>query len=150
MNPHTMEANDRAEQEAAQARIRPWEADPKWGVIPGNQPPRFVVSLSGPAEATVLFAKARADRRLAQQQIEQQHAVRIAEARATFNAGDSTRKQLEAAIYEADAERIAREDRLAQFDEYTTEATITRASQAAQAANERSWRESIATWQQQP
>jgi len=143
---HTDDAADNP----ALARIRPWEPNPRWGVIPGSTPPRFTISLSGPTEAAVLFAKARADQRLMQQQIEAAHAERINAARAIFNAGDSTRKQLEAAIYQADAERIAREDRLAVFDDYTRDAVIERARQAAQAANEASWRQSIASWQQQP
>lgn len=141
---------DDAADNPALPRIRPWEPDPRWGVIPGSTPPRFTISLSGPTEAAVLFAKARADRRLMQQQIEAQHATAIAEARVVFNNGDSTKKELAEAIHQADSERIAREDRLAVFDEYTTDATIQRAKQAAQAANEASWRESIATWQGQP
>jgi len=144
---HTDDAADNP----ALARIRPWQADPKWGVVSGVVQPRFTISLSGPSEAAVLFAKARADRRLAQQAIESQHAAAIAEARVVFNNGDSTKKELAEAIHQADSERILREDRLAAaFDEYTTDATIQRARQAAQAANERSWRDSIAAWQQQP
>ncbi len=149
MTTHTSRTEDTTDN-AALARIAPWEPDPRWGVIPNTPPPRFVVRLSGPDEAAVLFAKVRADQRLMQQQIEAAHAERINTARAIFNAGDSTRKQLEAAIYQADAERIAREDRLAVFDDYTRDAVIERARQAAQAANEASWRQSIASWQQQP
>jgi len=142
---------DDAADNPALARIRPWEPDPRWGVIPGSTPPRFTISLSGPTEAAVLFAKARADRRLMQQQIEAQHAAAIAEARVVFNNGDSTKKELAEAIHQADAVRILREDRLAAaFDHFSADATIQRARQAAQAANERSWRDSIAAWQQQP
>jgi hypothetical protein len=142
---------ERDENAAAKARLRPWEPDPRWGVVSSATPPRFTVSLSGPPEAAVLFAKARADRRLAQQAIESQRAAAISEARTVFNAGDSTKKQLAEAQHAADAERIAREDRLAAaFDDFTSDATIQRARQAAQAANERSWRESIAAWQTQP
>ena len=149
MTTHTQQ-NDAVADNPALARIAPWESDPRWGVVSGVTPPRFVVRLTGPAEATTLFAKVRADRHLMQQQIEDAHAERINAARAVFNAGDSTRKQLEAAIYQADAERLAREDRLAVFDDYTRDAVIERARQAAQAANEASWRQSIASWQQQP
>lgn len=146
MTTDRVQHTDDAADNPALARIRRWEPDPRWGVIPGSTPPRFTISLSGPTEAAVLFAKARADRRLMQQQIEAQHAAAIAEARVVFNNGDSTKKELAEAIHQADSERIAREDRLAVFDEYTTDATIQRAKQAAQAANEASWRESIATW----
>ncbi len=134
----------------ALTRIAPWEADPRWPVVASATPPRFIVKLAGPPEAATLFAKARGDKRLMQQQIEVAHAEKINAARAIFNAGDSTRKELQAATYQADAERIAREDRLAVFDEYTRDAVIARARQAAQAANERSWRASIAAWQRQP
>jgi len=149
MTTNTSRAEDTTDHPAL-ARIAPWESDPRYGVVSGVTPPRFVVKLVGPSEATALFAKVRADRRLMQQQIEEAHAERINAARAVFNAGDSTRKQLEAAIYQADAERIAREDRLAVFDDYTRDAVIERSRQAAQAANEASWRQSIASWQQQP
>jgi len=149
MTTSTQQTDDSATNPAL-ARISPWERDARWPVIANVTPPRFVVRLSGPDEAAVLFAKVRADQRLMQQQIEAAHAERINKARAIFNAGDSTRKQLEAAIYQADAERIAREDRLAVFDDYTRDAVIERARQAAQAANEASWRQSIASWQQQP
>jgi len=144
MTTSTQQTDDSATNPAL-ARISPWERDARWPVIANVTPPRFVVRLSGPDEAAVLFAKVRADRRLMQQQIEAAHAERINVARAVFNAGDSTRKQLETAVNEAHAERIAREDRLAAFDDYTRDAVIERARQAAQAANERAWRESIAS-----
>ncbi len=146
MTTSTQQTDDSATNPAL-ARIAAWERDARWPVIANVTPPRFVVRLSGPDEAAVLFAKVRADQRLMQQQIEAAHAERINTARAIFNAGDSTRKQLEAAIYQADAERIAREDRLAVFDDYTRDAVIERARQAAQAAKEASWRQSIASWQ---
>lgn len=149
MTTSTQQTDDSATNPAL-ARISPWERDARWPVIANVTPPRFVVRLSGPDEAAVLFAKVRADRRLMQQQIEAAHAERINVVRAVFNAGDSTRKQLETAVNEAHAERIAREDRLAAFDDYTRDAVIERARQAAQAANERAWRESIAQWQQRP
>jgi len=147
MTTHTSRTEDTTGN-ACQGRIAPWEPDPRWGVIPNTTPPRFVVRLSGPDEAAVLFAKVRADQRLTQQQIEAAHAERINTARATFDSGDSTKKDLAAAVHEADAERLAREDRLEQhFGGYTRDAILAQVTQAAQAANEASWRESIAAWQ---
>ena len=145
----TQQADDTTDNPAL-ARIRPWEPDPRWGVIPGTTPPRFTVRLSGPPEATALMAKARDDRRVMEAEIERACAARIDEAHAVFNAGDSTKKQRDAAVHEAHAERIAREDRLAIFDTFTRDAIIARAQQVAQAANEASWRARITAWQQQP
>ncbi len=140
---------DGSEHDAALQRITPWQHDPRYGVVSGVTPPRFVVKLVGPSEVTPLLAAAAADRKRMQAEVEQQHAARIRVARATFDAGDSTKKDLALAVHEADAERIAREDRLEQhFGGYTRDALLATVKQAAQAANEASWRESIASWQQ--
>jgi len=133
------------------ARIRPWEPDPRWGVLPNVTPPRYVVSLALTPELITLIARARADRRVIQRDIEDAHAARISEARATFNAGDSTKKDLAAAIHAADAERIAGEDRLeVEFGPHTYEAIIAQRHQVADAANEQSCHRSVVQWQQQP
>jgi len=135
----------------ALARIRPWQPDPRWPVIRGTTPPLSMVSLALSPELLVLIAKARAERRLMQAQVERAHAERINAARAIFNAGDSTKRELAQAVHEADAERIAREDRLtAAFGPYTYEAIVAGMHQAAWAANERSCRESVAEWEQHP
>jgi len=142
---------DGSEHDAALQRITPWQHDPRYGVVSGVTPPRFVVKLVGPPELTPLLAAAAADRKRMQAEVEQAHAARIRAARATFDAGDSTKKDLALAVHEADAERIAREDRLEQhFGGYTRDAILAQVKQAAQAANEASWRQSIASWQQQP
>jgi len=150
MNTSTHQTDDTTDNPAV-ARIAPWESDPRWGVVSGVTPPRFVVKLVGPSEVTPLLATAAADRKSMQAEVEQAHAARIRAARATFDAGDSTKKDLALAIHEADAERIVREDRLEQhFGGYTRDAILAQVTQAAQAANEASWRQSIASWQQQP
>lgn len=147
MNEDATQTTDGSEHDAALQRIVPWEHDPRWGVVSGVTPPRFVVKLVGPSELTPLLTAAAADRKRMQAEVEQAHAARIRAARATFDAGDSTKKDLALAIHEADAERIAREDRLEQhFGGYTRDAILAQVTQAAQAANERSWRESIAAW----
>ncbi len=147
MNTSTHQTDDTTDNPAV-ARIAPWESDPRWGVVSGVTPPRFVVKLIGPSEVTPLLAAAAADRKRMQAEVEQAHAARIRAARATFDAGDSTKRELAAAIHEADAERLAREDRLEQhFGGYTRDAILAQVTQAAQAANEASWRESIAAWQ---
>jgi len=147
VNEDATQTTDGSEHDAALQRIVPWEHDPRYGVVSGVTPPRFVVKLVGPSEVTPLLAAAAADRKRMQTEVEQQHAARIRSARATFDAGDSTKKELAAAIHEADAERIAREDRLEQhFGGYTRDAILAQVTQAAQAANEASWRESIAAW----
>ncbi len=151
MNEDATQTTDGSEHDAALQRIVPWESDPRWGVVSGVMPPRFVVKLVGPSEVTPLLAAAAVDRKRMQTEVEQAHAARIRAARATFDAGDSTKKDLALAIHEADAERIVREDRLEQhFGPYTRDSILAQVKQAAQAANERSWRESIASWQQQP
>ncbi len=150
MTTHTQQNDDSATNPAL-ARIAPWESDSRWGVVAGVTPPRFVVKLVGPSEVTPLLAAAAGDRKRMQAEVEQQHAARIRAARATFDAGDSTKKDLALAIHEADAERIAREDRLEQhFGGYTRDALLATVKQAAQAANEASWRQTIAAWQQHP
>ncbi len=150
MTTQTPQPDDSATNPAT-ARISPWERDPRWPVISTVTPPRFVVRLSAPSELTPLLAAAAADRKRMAAEVVQQHAARIRAARSTFDAGDSTKRELAAAIHEADAERIAREDRLEQhFGPYTRDALLATVKQAAQAANEASWRESIASWQQQP
>jgi len=150
MTTHTSQTEDITDNPAL-ARIAPWEADPRWGVIANVTPPRFVVKLAGPPELTPLLTAVAADRKRMQTEVEQAHAARIRAARATFDAGDSTKKDLALAVHEADAERIAREDRLEQhFGPYTHDALLATVKQAAQAANEASWRESIAAWQQHP
>jgi len=147
VNEDATQTTDGSEHDAALQRIVPWEHDPRWGVVSGVTPPRFVVKLVGPSELTPLLTAAAADRKRMQAEVEQAHAARIRAARATFDAGDSTKKDLALAIHEADAERIAREDRLEQhFGGYTRDAILAQVTQAAQAANERSWRESIAAW----
>ena len=147
MNTSTHQTDDTTDNPAV-ARIAPWESDPRWGVVSGVTPPRFVVKLIGPSEVTPLLAAAAADRKRMQAEVEQAHAARIRAARATFDAGDSTKRELAAAIHEADAERLAREDWLEQhFGGYTRDAILAQVTQAAQAANEASWRESIAAWQ---
>jgi len=150
MTTTTMQTNDTADN-LALSRIRPWQPDPRWPIIRGTTPPLSMVSLALSGELLVLIAKARAEHRLSQAQVERQHAERINAARAIFNAGDSTKRELAQAVHEADAERIAREDRLAAaFDPYTYEAIMAGLRQDAQAANERSGRESMAEWQQHP
>lgn len=135
----------------ALARIRPWQPDPRWGVLPNATPPRHVVSLALTPELLTLIARARADRRVMQREIEVAHAARISEARAIFNAGDSTKKDLAAAIHAADAERIAQEDRLeAEFGPYTYEAILAQHLDVADAENEQSCHRSVVQWQQQP
>jgi len=147
----TAQDTDGSEHDAALQRIVPWQHDPRWGVVSGVTPPRFVVKLAGPPALTPLLAAAAADRKRMQTEVEQAHAARIRAARSTFDAGDSTKRELAQAIHEADAERIAREDRLEQhFGHYTRDALLAAVKQAAQAANEASWRESIAVWQRQP
>jgi len=151
VNEDATQTTDGSEHDAALQRITPWQHDPRYGVVSGVTPPRFVVKLVGPSEVTPLLAAAAADRKRMQAEVEQAHAARIRAARATFDAGDSTKKDLALAVHEADAERIAREDRLEQhFGPYTRDALLATVKQAAQAANEASWRESIASWQQQP
>jgi len=151
VNEDATQTTDGSEHDAALQRITPWQHDPRYGVVSGVTPPRFVVKLVGPSEVTPLLAAAAADRKRMQAEVEQQHAARIRSARATFDAGDSTKRELAQAVHEADAERIAREDRLEQhFGPYTRDALLATVKQAAQAANEASWRESIASWQQQP
>ncbi len=150
MTTQTPQTDDTTDNPAV-ARIAPWESDPRWGVVSGVTPPRFVVRLSAPSELTPLLAAAAADRKRMAAEVVQQHAARIRAARSTFDAGDSTKRELAAAIHEADAERIAREDRLEQhFGPYTRDAILAQVEQAAQAANERSCRESIVAWQQHP
>jgi len=150
MNTSAQQTDDSATNPAL-ARISPWEPDPRYAVIANVTPPRFVVKLAGPPELTPLLTAVAADRKRMQSDVEQQHAARIRAARATFDAGDSTKKDLAQAVHDADAERIAREDRLEQhFGGYTRDAILAQVTQAAQAANEASWRESIAAWQQQP
>jgi len=150
MNTSTQQTDDTTDNPAV-ARIAPWESDPRWGVIANVTPPRFVVKLAGPPELTPLLAAAAADRKRMQTEVEQAHAARIRAARSTFDAGDSTKRELAQAVHDADAERIAREDRLEQhFGHYTRDALLAAVKQAAQAANEASWRESIAVWQRQP
>jgi len=150
MTTHTSQTEDTTDNPAL-ARIRPWEPDPRWPIIRGTTPPLNTVSLALSPELLVLIAKARAEHRLSQAQVERQHAERINAARAIFNAGDSTKRELAQAVHEADAERIAREDRLtAAFGPYTYEAIMAGLRQDAQAANERSCRESKAEWQQHP
>jgi len=150
MTTHTSQTEDTTDNPAL-ARIRPWEPDPRWPIIRGTTPPLNMVSLALSPELLVLIARARAERRLMQAQVERAHAERINAARAIFNAGDSTKRELAQAVHEADAERIAREDRLtAAFGPYTYEAIMAGLRQDAQAANERSCRESKAEWQQHP
>ncbi len=150
MNTSTQQTDDTADNPAL-ARIGKWEPDPRYGVVSGVTPPRFVVKLAGPPALIPLLAAAAADRKRMQAEVEQHHAARIRAARATFDAGDSTKRELAQAVHKADAERIAREDRLEQhFGPYTRDALLATVKQAAQAANEASWRESIASWQQQP
>jgi hypothetical protein len=144
----TTQQTDDSTDNPALARIGPWQHDPRWGVISGVTPPRNVVKLAPPPELAPLVAAAAADRRRMQAEVEQAHATRIRVARATFDSGDSTKKDLAAAVHEADAERLAREDRLEQqFGPYTPAALLAEVTQAAQAANEASSRESIAQWQ---
>ncbi len=143
----TQQTTDEMTDNPAFARIRPWEPDPRWGVLPNATPPRYVVSLALTPELITLCAKVRADRRVIQRDIEHAHAARISEARAIFNAGDSTKKELAAAIHAADAERIAREDRLAALDAYTPEAILAQRRQVADAANEQSCHRSVVQWQ---
>jgi len=150
MTTSTQQTDDSATNPAL-ARISPWERDARWPVIANVTPPRFVVKLAGPPELIPLLAAAAADRKRMQAEVEQQHVARIRAARATFDAGDSTKKELAQAVHEADAERIAREDRLEQhFGPYTLDALLATAKQVAQTAEERSCRESIAVWQRQP
>ncbi len=146
----TQQTTDEMTDSPALARIRPWEPNPRWGVLPNATPPRYVVSLALTPELITLCAKVRADRRVIQRDIEAAHAARISEARAIFNGGDSTKKDLAAAIRAADAERIAREDRLAALDAYTPEAILAQRRQVADAANEQSCHRSVDQWQQQP
>ncbi len=150
MTTSTQQTDDSTDNPAL-ARIGPWQADPRWPVIAGATPPRNVVKLAPPPEMAPLLAAAVADRRRMQAEVEQAHAARIRVARAAFDAGDSTKKDLGAAVHEADEERQAREDRLEQhFGPYTRDALLAEVTQNAQAANERSFRASIAAWQQQP
>lgn len=150
MTTHTPQPADITDNPAL-ARIVAWQPDPRWPIIRGTTPPLNMVSLALSPELLVLIAKARAEHRLSQAQVERQHAARVNAARAVFNAGDSTRKQVEAAIHDADAERLAREDRLtAAFGPYTYEAIVAGMHQAVQAAKERSCRESVAEWEQHP
>ena len=147
----TQQTTDEMTDNPAFARIRPWEPNPRWGVLPNATPPRYVVSLALRPELITLCAKVRADRRVIQRDIEDAHAARISEARAIFNAGDSTKKHLAAAIHAADAERIAGEDRLeAEFGPYAYEAIIAQRGQVADAANEQSCHRSVVQWRQQP
>jgi len=147
----TAQETDGSAHEAALQRIAAWQADPRWPVIASATPPRYVVRLSAPSELTPLLTAVAADRKRMTAEVVQQHAARIRVARATFDAGDSTRKELAQAVHEADAERIAREDRLEQhFGPYTLDALLATAKQVAQTAEERSCRESIAVWQRQP
>jgi len=151
MTTTTTQTDDATVNPAALARIRPWQPDPRWPIIRGTTPPLNTVSLALSGELLVLIARARAERRLMQAQVERAHAERINAAHAIFNAGDSTKRELAQAVHDADAERTAREDRLAAaFDPYTYEAVIAGLRQDAQAANERSGRESMAVWQQHP
>ncbi len=153
MTPAAAQQTDDTPDHPAFARIIPAPSitDLGFGINRDAQPPRFAVTLSGSPEATALFAKAHADRRAMQAAIEAAHAARVRAAQAVFNAGDSTRKQRDADIHAADAERIAREDRLTEaFGDFTYDATVERARQAAVAANDQSWRASIAQWKQQP
>jgi len=151
MTTTTTQTEDTIDNPAAMARIVAWQPDPRWPIIRGTTPPLNMVSLALSPELLVLIAKARAERRLMQAQVERQHAERINAARAIFNAGDSTKRELAQAVHEADAERIAREDRLtAAFGPYTYEAIVAGMHQAVQAANERSCRESVTEWEQHP
>jgi len=147
---HVQQTDDSTDNPAL-VRIAPWQPDPRWPVIAGATPPRNVVKLAPPPELAPLLAAASADRKRIQAEVEQAHAARIRAARATFDSGDSTKKDLGAAVHEADEERQAREDRLEQhFGPYTRDALLAEVTQNAQAANERSFRASIAAWQQQP
>jgi len=150
MTTHTPQPADITDN-PAQARIGKWERDERWPVIATVTPPRFVVKLAPPPAVAPLLAAVAADRKRMQAEVVQQHAARIRAARAMFDAGDSTKKDLGLAVHEADAERIAREDRLEQhFGHYTRDALLATVKQAAQAANEASWRESMSEWQQHP
>jgi len=147
----TQQTTDDTADSPALARIRPWQPDPRWGVLPTATPPRYTVSLALTPELIMLCAKVRADRRVTQRDIEDAHAARISEARAIFNGGDSTKKDLAAAVHAADAERIAQEDRLeAEFGPYTYEAILAQHLEVADAENEQSCHRSVVQWQQQP
>lgn len=150
MTTERVQHTDDAADNPALARIRPWEPNPRWGVLPNATPPRYVVSLALTPELLTLCAKVRADRRMIQRDIEAAHAARISEARAVFNAGDSTKKDLAAAVHAAAAARIAQEDRLAPLDAYTPEALLAQRLQVADAENEQSCHRSVVQWRQQP
>jgi len=151
MTTAAQQTTDEMTDNPAFARIRPWEPDPRWGVLPNVTPPRYVVSLALTPELITLCAKVRADRRVSQREVEQAHAARIRAAQDIFNRGDSTKKDLAAAVHAADVERFAQEDRLAAaFEPYTPEAVAARLRQVAEAANTQFWHERVAAWQHQP
>jgi len=111
MTTHTSQTEDTTDNPAL-ARIAPWEADPRWGVMPNHTYPRWEVALSPPDELAPLLRRAKTDLRALTAQSDEIYTTRAREIEQAWGAGNLTPNQRAEMRAQAAQEHATRQARI--------------------------------------